>query len=69
MIGWRDADNLKRFTRVIVSVARGQGKTYLMAILVAFSFLVESIDLQNQDYLVASINYKQTMKILVLKIY
>lgn len=63
MIGWRDADDLKRFTRVIVSVARGQGKTYLMAILVAFSFLVESIDLQNQDYLVASINYKQTMKI------
>ena len=63
MIGWRDSDNLKRFTRVIVSVARGQGKTYLMAILVAFSFLVESIDLQNQDYLVASINYKQTMKI------
>ena len=63
MIGWRDADNLKRFTRVIVSVARGQGKTYLMAILVAFSFLVESVDLQNQDYLVASINYKQTMKI------
>lgn len=63
MIGWRDADNLKRFTRVIVSVARGQGKTYLMAILVAFSFLVESIDLENQDYLVASINYKQTMKI------
>lgn len=63
MIGWRDVDNLKRFTRVIVSVARGQGKTYLMAILVAFSFLVESVDLQNQDYLVASINYKQTMKI------
>ena len=63
MIGWRDADNLKRFTRVIVSVARGHGKTYLMAILVAFSFLVESVDLQNQDYLVASINYKQTMKI------
>ena len=63
MIGWRDADNLKRFTRVIVSIARGQGKTYLMAILVAFSFLVESVDLQNQDYLVASINYKQTMKI------
>ncbi len=63
MIGWRDADDLKRFTRVIVSVARGQGKTYLMAILVAYSFLIESIELQNQDYLVASINYKQTMKI------
>lgn len=63
LIGWRDADNLKRYTRAIVSVARGQGKTYLMAILVAYSFLVESLELQNQDYLVASINYKQTMKI------
>lgn len=63
LIGWRDAENLKRYTRAIVSVARGQGKTYLMAILVAYSFLVESLELQNQDYLVASINYKQTMKI------
>jgi phage terminase large subunit-like protein len=63
MIGWRDKDNDKRFTRVIVSVARGQGKTYLMAILVAYSYLIESLSLENQDYLVASINYKQTMKI------
>ncbi len=63
MMGWRDRDDNKRFTRVIVSVSRGQGKTYLMAILVAYSFLVESLGLENQDYLVASINYKQTMKI------
>lgn len=63
MSGWRDKDNNKRFTRVIVSVARGQGKTYLMAILIAYSFFVESLGLENQDYLVASINYKQTMKI------
>lgn len=63
MMGWRDRDDDKRFTRVIVSVSRGQGKTYLMAILVAYSFLIESLGLENQDYLVASINYKQTMKI------
>ncbi|WP_294836972.1 terminase TerL endonuclease subunit, partial [uncultured Lactobacillus sp.] len=63
MLGWRDKDDFKRFTRVIVSVARGQGKTYLMAILVAYSYLIESLKLENQDYLVASINYKQTMKI------
>lgn len=63
MMGWRDRDENKRFTRVIVSVSRGQGKTYLMAILVAYSFLIESLGLENQDYLVASINYKQTMKI------
>ena len=63
MFGWRDKDDFKRFTRVIVSVSRGQGKTYLMAILVAYSYLIESLKLENQDYLVASINYKQTMKI------
>lgn len=63
MQGWRTKDGSKRFTRVIVSVSRGQGKTYLMAILVAYSYLIESLGLENQDYLVASINYKQTMKI------
>nr|DAQ70427.1 MAG TPA: Large Terminase [Caudoviricetes sp.] len=63
MFGWRDEDNNKRFTRVIDSVSRGQGKTYQMAILVCYSFLIESIGLSNQDYLVASINFKQTMKL------
>lgn len=64
LIGWRSADGGKRFTRAIVSVARGQGKTYLMAIISAYSFLIESIGLSNQDFLVSSINYKQTSKIL-----
>ena len=63
MFGWRDADNNKRFTRVIDSVSRGQGKTYQMAIMACYSYLIESIGLSNQDYLVASINYKQTMKL------
>lgn len=63
MFGWRDEDGNKRFTRVIDSVSRGQGKTYQMAILICFSFLIESIGLSNQDYLVASINFKQTMKL------
>ena len=63
MFGWRDEDNNKRFTRVIDSVARGQGQTYQMAILVCYSFLIESVGLSNQDYLVASINFKQTMKL------
>lgn len=63
MFGWRDEDSNKRFTRVIDSVSRGQGETYQMAILVCYSFLIESIGLSNQDYLVASINFKQTMKL------
>lgn len=64
LVGWRTSDNCKRFSRAIVSVARGQGKTYLMAIIMVYSYLIESIGLSNQDFLVASINYKQTSKIL-----
>lgn len=63
LIGWRDLNGGKRFSRAIVSVARGQGKTYLMAILMAYSYLIESLGLENQDFLVSSINYKQTKKL------
>lgn len=61
--GWRNADDGKRFTRGIVSVARGQGKTYMMAIEIIYSFLVEGLGLSNQDFLVTSINFKQTNKL------
>ncbi|MEE6717025.1 terminase large subunit [Schleiferilactobacillus harbinensis] len=64
LIGWRGIDGGKRFSRAIVSVGRTNGKTYLMAIIACYSFLVESLGLSSQDYLVASINFKQTSKIL-----
>lgn len=64
LIGWRNEFGDKRFTRSIVSVARHQGKTYLTAILVIYSFLVESIGQSGQDFLASSINYKQTSKLM-----
>ncbi|MDU2155118.1 terminase large subunit [Veillonella sp.] len=63
LVGWRDHLGNKRYTTAILSVARGQGKTYLMAILMAYDFVIESMGLSNQDYLVASINWKQTGKL------
>ncbi|MBJ7690642.1 terminase large subunit [Weissella confusa] len=63
LVGWRDHLGNKRFTTAILSVALGQGKTYLMAILMSYDFMIESIGLSNQDYLVASINWKQTGKL------
>lgn len=63
LFGWRDELNTKRFTRVILSVARGQGKTYLMAIYMVYSFLIESMGLSNQDFLVTAENYDQTGKL------
>ena len=63
LVGWRDHLGNKRFTTAILSVARGQGKTYLMAILMSYDFMIESLGLSNQDYLVASINWKQTGKL------
>ena len=64
LFGWRNVNGGKRFSRAIVSVGRGQGKTYLMAILTAYSYFIESLGLSNQDYLVTSINFKQTNKLL-----
>lgn len=63
LFGWRDEMDKKRFTRVVLSVSRGQGKTYLMAIYMCYSFLIESIGLSNQDFLVTAENYDQTTKI------
>ena len=63
LFGWRDELNTKRFTRVVLSVARGQGKTYLMAIYMCYSFLIESMGLSNQDFLVTAENYDQTGKL------
>ncbi|OYS45428.1 terminase [Limosilactobacillus reuteri] len=63
LFGWRDGLGTKRFTRVVLSVARGQGKSYLMAIYMAYSFLIESMGLSNQDFLVTAENYDQTGKL------
>ena len=64
LFGWRERDtNTKRFTRVVLSVARGQGKSYLMAIYMTYSFLIESMGLSNQDFLVTAENYDQTGKL------
>ena len=63
LFGWRDDLNKKRFTRVILSVSRSMGKTYLMAIYMTYSFLIESMGLSNQDFLVTAENYDQTGKL------
>ena len=63
IFGWRDNLGTKRFTRVILSVARGQGKTSLMAIYMTYCFLIESMGLANQDFLVTASNYDQTGKL------
>ena len=39
----------KRYDRVIVSVARTNGKTYLSAIILTYSFIIESAGKSNQD--------------------
>lgn len=63
LFGWRDEDNLKRFDQCILSVSRGQGKTYLMAIYMCYTYLIESMGLSNQDFLVTAENAEQTGKL------
>ncbi|MCT4397650.1 terminase large subunit [Pediococcus ethanolidurans] len=64
LVGWRNQNGDKRFTRAIVSVARHNGKTYLMAIITLYSYLIESLGEASQDFLISSINFKQTSKLM-----
>jgi phage terminase large subunit-like protein len=63
LAGWLSANGQKRYTRSDISVGRGQGKTYILAIYMCYSFLITSLGRSNQDFLISSINYKQTNKL------
>lgn len=63
IFGWRDALGNKRFSRVLLSVARGQGKTYICSIISCYSYLVECSGLSNQDLMVASNISEQAQKL------
>jgi phage terminase large subunit-like protein len=64
LFGWKTKTGGVRFTKSLISVGRAQGKTMIAAIIMAYTFLLDSLGLSNQDYLVASINWKQTSKLL-----
>ncbi|WP_288528277.1 terminase large subunit [uncultured Secundilactobacillus sp.] len=64
LFGWKTLEGGVRFTKSLISVGRAQGKTMIAAIIMCYTFLIDSIGLTNQDYLVASINWKQTSKLL-----
>lgn len=61
-VGWRREDNQKRFNRVLLSIARTNGKTYIVNILMLYAYLVEGDGQYNQDYLYSSITSGQTDK-------
>lgn len=63
IFGWFDLDSLPRFSDIILSMARGQGKTMIAGICLNYSFLIETIGRTNQEFLVSSINFDQTMKL------
>lgn len=64
MFGWREIKTgNKRYGSVIISVARGQGKTYLMSIIACYSYLIETMGLDNQDLMVTSNITDQARKI------
>lgn len=61
--GWRRVDNgTPRFSDVIVSVARTNGKTYLATILILYHFLLAIDGEHNQDLAYVAITSSQTDK-------
>ena len=63
LFAWLDLDGLPRYVNIILSMARAQGKTMIAGISLNYSFLIEAIGLSNQDFLVSSLNFEQTMKL------
>ncbi len=63
IFAWLDLEALPRFVNIVLSMARAQGKTMIAGINLDYSFLIETIGLSNQDYLVSSLNFEQTMKL------
>lgn len=61
--GWRSLDDMPRFKNIVLSIARAQGKTMLAGILKCHAFLIAALGLSNQDFLISSINFDQTMKL------
>ncbi|MDF7639951.1 terminase large subunit [Lactobacillus sp. ESL0791] len=61
--GWRaKKDKQKRFTYVLLSEARTNGKTYISNILLAYNFLIENLNSYNQDNLYSAPVEKQSNK-------
>lgn len=61
--GWRaKTDKQKRFTYVLLSEARTNGKTYVSNILLAYNFLIENPNSYNQDNLYSAPVDKQSKK-------
>ena len=63
IFAWFDLDNVPRFSNIIISIARSQGKTMIAGICLNFSYLIEIIGQSNQDFLVSSLTFDQTMKL------
>lgn len=62
IVGWVDDADRPRFSDVVVSVARTNGKTYLATILIAYFFLLSIDGLHNQDLAYVATTTSQTDK-------
>ncbi|KGO31878.1 hypothetical protein Q757_04425, partial [Oenococcus alcoholitolerans] len=64
LIGWRNTNTKgRRFRNGIVSMGRGQGKTYLASVLACYSFFIEGRNKGNQDVILSANTTDQTKKL------
>lgn len=63
LVGWRDTNGGCRYHTAIISIARGQGKTWLAAIMVDFYYFLIGWQATSQDFLVASYDSDHAKKL------
>ncbi|GAB2025821.1 terminase large subunit [Lactovum odontotermitis] len=64
LVAWKDVETGgRRFKRGIISIARGQGKTYMADVLASYDYFVMSLRKHNQDILLSANTTQQTVKL------
>lgn len=64
LFGWRDKYNEKRYQDAILSVARHNGKTFLMSVVMVYGILIQTYGQHGLDFLVTSYNTEDTKKLI-----
>lgn len=64
LFGWRDQFGEKRYQNAILSVARHNGKTFLMSVVMVYGMLVQTYGQRGLDFLVTSYNTEDTKKLI-----
>lgn len=64
LFGWRDRFDEKRYQNAILSIARHNGKTFLMSVVMVYTMLIQTRGQRGNRFLVTSYNSDDTLQLI-----